>query len=154
MKLMCTYIHRAKHRTRWVDALRLGEQETKRPVPCILINGPADPVSGAHLVQRYRGNAFDFFMKLRSCLSIFVLNQRITEVIGGKNIIVLDDTIGTFSLSLSLSLLSLSLSQTTKSISISIAPQAIIRSVKRHSKQLKTTSASLTTKHLHEMESN
>ena len=39
---------RRQHRERWVGAL----QQT--PVPLRLINGPEDPVSGAHMVVRYR----------------------------------------------------------------------------------------------------
>jgi pimeloyl-ACP methyl ester carboxylesterase len=39
---------RRAQRTRWVEALQ------RSPVPLALINGTADPVSGAHLVQRYR----------------------------------------------------------------------------------------------------
>lgn len=39
---------RRRHRARWVGAL----QRTR--VPLRLINGPEDPVSGAHLVARYR----------------------------------------------------------------------------------------------------
>lgn len=39
---------RREHRERWVDALK------RCPVPIRLINGSADPVSGAHLVARYR----------------------------------------------------------------------------------------------------
>ena len=39
---------RKRYRERWVDALR------KSPVPIGLINGSVDPVSGAHMVARYR----------------------------------------------------------------------------------------------------
>lgn len=39
---------RRRYRQRWVDAL------THAPVPLRLINGPEDPVSGAHMAQRYR----------------------------------------------------------------------------------------------------
>lgn len=39
---------RRAHRARWVGILQT------TPVPLRLINGPADPVSGAHMVQRYR----------------------------------------------------------------------------------------------------
>ena len=39
---------RRQHRERWVAALR------KSPAPIRLINGVVDPVSGAHLVDRYR----------------------------------------------------------------------------------------------------
>ncbi|MGH8455728.1 MAG: alpha/beta fold hydrolase [Stenotrophobium sp.] len=39
---------RRVHRERWVGAL------VNTPVPLRLINGPLDPVSGAHMVERYR----------------------------------------------------------------------------------------------------
>lgn len=46
---LITYIlDRREHRTRWVDALQ------QSPVPLSLINGSVDPVSGAHLVTRYK----------------------------------------------------------------------------------------------------
>ncbi|WP_404365980.1 alpha/beta fold hydrolase [Marinobacter sp.] len=46
---LITYMNdRKKHRQRWVDALRDAN------VPLALINGSADPVSGAHMVARYR----------------------------------------------------------------------------------------------------
>ena len=49
MHRLIAYIEeRRKHRERWVGAL----QKTKIPVR--LINGPKDPVSGAHMVARYR----------------------------------------------------------------------------------------------------
>lgn len=46
-KLVRYIPERRKHRERWVGALR----HTK--VPLCLINGPADPVSGAHMVARW-----------------------------------------------------------------------------------------------------
>ena len=39
---------RRVHRTRWVQAMR------QTTVPLGVINGPIDPVSGAHMVERYR----------------------------------------------------------------------------------------------------
>lgn len=46
---LITYIlDRREHRTRWVDGLQ------RSPVPIALINGSVDPVSGAHLVERYK----------------------------------------------------------------------------------------------------
>ncbi|APW43972.1 alpha/beta fold hydrolase [Rhodoferax saidenbachensis] len=39
---------RREHRTRWVDALQ------RARMPLAVINGSADPVSGAHMVQRFR----------------------------------------------------------------------------------------------------
>jgi pimeloyl-ACP methyl ester carboxylesterase len=39
---------RRRHRTRWVGALRTAA------VPLRLVNGPEDPVSGAHMAERYR----------------------------------------------------------------------------------------------------
>jgi pimeloyl-ACP methyl ester carboxylesterase len=49
MRGLIRYIsERRQQRARWVGAL----QQT--PVPLRLINGPADPVSGAHMADRYR----------------------------------------------------------------------------------------------------
>ncbi len=46
---LITYMaDRRQHRARWVDALRNSN------VPMALINGSVDPVSGAHLVTRYK----------------------------------------------------------------------------------------------------
>lgn len=46
---LITYMRdRRKHRARWIEAIR----ESRKPVA--LINGSADPVSGAHMVARYR----------------------------------------------------------------------------------------------------
>ena len=46
---LITYIlDRRQHRSRWVDALQ------KSPAPISIINGSADPVSGKHLVGRYK----------------------------------------------------------------------------------------------------
>ena len=46
---LITYIlDRRQHRTRWVEALQ------RSPVPLALINGSVDPVSGKHLVERYK----------------------------------------------------------------------------------------------------
>lgn len=46
---LITYINdRLEHRSRWVNALQ------KSPVPIALINGSVDPVSGRHLVVRYK----------------------------------------------------------------------------------------------------
>jgi len=39
---------RRRHRERWVGALQT------TPVPLRVIDGPEDPVSGAHMVARYR----------------------------------------------------------------------------------------------------
>lgn len=47
-RLIAYIDERRRHRARWVAAL----QQTT--VPLRLINGPEDPVSGAHMVQRYR----------------------------------------------------------------------------------------------------
>ncbi|MES2489170.1 MAG: alpha/beta hydrolase, partial [Pseudomonadota bacterium] len=47
--LLIAYIdERRYNRERWVEALR------RTRVPLRLINGPEDPVSGAHMVARYR----------------------------------------------------------------------------------------------------
>ncbi|GHA07553.1 epoxide hydrolase [Arenicella chitinivorans] len=46
---LITYMNdRRTHRERWVSALQ------NAPVPIALINGSVDPVSGAHLVKRYK----------------------------------------------------------------------------------------------------
>lgn len=47
-RLIRYILDRRRHRERWVEALR----HTR--VPLRLINGPEDPVSGAHMVARYR----------------------------------------------------------------------------------------------------
>jgi pimeloyl-ACP methyl ester carboxylesterase len=47
-RLMAYLADRRLHRDRWVSALQ------KTPVPLRLINGPLDPVSGAHMAARYR----------------------------------------------------------------------------------------------------
>jgi len=39
---------RKRNRARWVGAL------TRSPIPMRVIDGAADPVSGAHMVDRYR----------------------------------------------------------------------------------------------------
>ena len=46
---LITYMHdRVKHRERWLSALQ------KSSIPLALINGSADPVSGSHMVSRYK----------------------------------------------------------------------------------------------------
>jgi pimeloyl-ACP methyl ester carboxylesterase len=46
---LITYINdRRQHRVRWVESLQ------KSPIPLALINGSIDPVSGKHLVERYK----------------------------------------------------------------------------------------------------
>jgi pimeloyl-ACP methyl ester carboxylesterase len=46
---LITYMNdRRRHRDRWLEALR------RSVVPIALINGSVDPVSGAHMVERYR----------------------------------------------------------------------------------------------------
>ncbi|WP_444939021.1 alpha/beta fold hydrolase [Microbulbifer sp. JMSA002] len=46
---LITYMYdRRKHRQRWIDALNL------YPGPLLLINGSLDPVSGKHMVDRFR----------------------------------------------------------------------------------------------------
>ncbi len=47
-RLMWYMKDRRKHRTRWLEAL------THTDVPLALINGSSDPVSGAHMVARFR----------------------------------------------------------------------------------------------------
>jgi len=46
--LMTYILDRREHRTRWVTALQ------NSPIPLSLINGSSDPVSGAHMVARYK----------------------------------------------------------------------------------------------------
>lgn len=58
---LITYIRdRRQHRARWVAAL------IDTPVPLALINGSTDPVSGAHMVARYRelGCRLDYLAQL------------------------------------------------------------------------------------------
>ena len=47
-KLIGYMAERRLHRERWVSVLQ------RTPVPMVLVNGLADPVSGAHVVQRWR----------------------------------------------------------------------------------------------------
>lgn len=47
-KLITYMVDRRRNRERWVDALM------KSCVPISLINGSADPISGAHMVERYQ----------------------------------------------------------------------------------------------------
>lgn len=47
-RLMWYMKDRRQHRSRWVNALK----DTKAPLA--LINGSSDPISGAHMVTRYR----------------------------------------------------------------------------------------------------
>ncbi len=58
---LITYMsERVEHRGRWVGALE------QSPVPLALINGSRDPVSGAHMVARYRqlGCRLDYLAEL------------------------------------------------------------------------------------------
>lgn len=58
---LITYMRdRREHRERWVSVLQQAQ------LPLALINGSADPVSGAHMVERYRelGCRLDFFQEL------------------------------------------------------------------------------------------
>ncbi|MGB1582041.1 MAG: alpha/beta fold hydrolase, partial [Nevskiales bacterium] len=49
MHKLIRYINdRREHRDRWVEALQQAD------IPLRLINGPADPVSGRHMTERYR----------------------------------------------------------------------------------------------------
>ena len=60
---LMTYINdRLEHRERWVNAL------ISAPIPLALINGSVDPVSGAHMVTRYRelGCRLDYLAELES----------------------------------------------------------------------------------------
>jgi pimeloyl-ACP methyl ester carboxylesterase len=60
---LMTYIRdRRQHRERWIDAL------INANVPLALINGSADPVSGAHMVARYQelGCRLDYLAELEA----------------------------------------------------------------------------------------
>ena len=47
--MLITYMRdRIEHRERWVSALQ------KSTIPLAVINGSVDPVSGAHMVARYK----------------------------------------------------------------------------------------------------
>ena len=51
-QLQCYINERVQFRDRWVNAIN--EVSQNRSIPIRLINGPADPISGKHMVDRYR----------------------------------------------------------------------------------------------------
>ena len=51
-QLQCYINERFKYRDRWVNALN--EVQRRHSMPIRLINGPIDPISGKHMVERYR----------------------------------------------------------------------------------------------------
>ncbi|CAF3644636.1 unnamed protein product [Rotaria sp. Silwood1] len=53
-QLQCYLDERITYRDRWVDALNKVQTLEKNPIPIRMINGPFDPISGKHMVDRYR----------------------------------------------------------------------------------------------------
>ncbi|CAF1050723.1 unnamed protein product [Adineta steineri] len=53
-QLQCYINERSINRDRWVDAINKVQTLMKNPIPIRLINGPYDPISGKHIVDRYR----------------------------------------------------------------------------------------------------
>jgi pimeloyl-ACP methyl ester carboxylesterase len=53
-QLQCYINERVIFRDRWVHALNKVQTLDKNPIPMRLINGPCDPISGKHMVDRYR----------------------------------------------------------------------------------------------------
>ena len=53
-QLQCYINERVKYRDRWVNAINKVQTFDKNPIPIRLINGPFDPISGKHMVDRYR----------------------------------------------------------------------------------------------------
>lgn len=53
-QLQCYINERAANRDRWVNAINQVQILEKNPIPIRLINGPIDPISGKHMVDRYR----------------------------------------------------------------------------------------------------
>jgi len=53
-QLQCYINERAIFRNRWVNALNKVQTLDKNPIPIRFINGPFDPISGKHMVDRYR----------------------------------------------------------------------------------------------------
>lgn len=51
-QLQCYINERYQYRNRWVNALN--EVQRRQSMPLRLINGPFDPISGKHMVERYR----------------------------------------------------------------------------------------------------
>ena len=53
-QLQCYINERVANRDRWVNAISKVQTLDKNPIPIRLINGPGDPISGKHVVDRYR----------------------------------------------------------------------------------------------------
>ena len=53
-QLQCYINERLTYRDRWVNALNDVQRLAKNPIRLRLINGPCDPISGKHLLERYR----------------------------------------------------------------------------------------------------
>ena len=53
-QLQCYINERVTYRDRWVNAINKVQTLAKNPIPIRLINGPCDPISGKHMVDRYR----------------------------------------------------------------------------------------------------
>jgi len=53
-QLQCYINERITFRDRWVNAINKVQTFEKNPIPIRLINGPFDPISGKHMVDRYR----------------------------------------------------------------------------------------------------
>ncbi|CAF2774959.1 unnamed protein product [Rotaria sp. Silwood2] len=53
-QLQCYLNERITYRDRWVNAINKVQTFEKNPIPIRMINGPSDPISGKHMVDRYR----------------------------------------------------------------------------------------------------
>ena len=53
-QLQCYINERVKSRERWVNAMNQVQAFNTNPIPIRFINGPCDPISGKHMVDRYR----------------------------------------------------------------------------------------------------
>jgi pimeloyl-ACP methyl ester carboxylesterase len=53
-QLQCYLNERLRYRDRWVNALNKVQTFKTNPIPLRFINGPFDPISGKHMVDRYR----------------------------------------------------------------------------------------------------
>ena len=53
-QLQCYINERAANRDRWVNAINQVQTLEKNPIRIRIINGPYDPISGKHMVDRYR----------------------------------------------------------------------------------------------------
>jgi pimeloyl-ACP methyl ester carboxylesterase len=53
-QLQCYINERVANRDRWVNAINQVQTLDRNPIPIRIINGPFDPISGKHMVDRYR----------------------------------------------------------------------------------------------------